>query len=143
MRGVASTPGAVVTSTPSPSVARRPSSGETVYGGYTVALPPPSVRATAALGPTSATRRRVDGSSGSTASLRASTNPAAATSRSSAATLASSYAGAGAGEEPSSAPTRPASRRIRTTLSSIAASSTSPARTAATSASPHGPIGPG
>ena len=44
---------------------------------------------------------------------------------------------------PSSAPTRPASRRIRRTLSSTTASSTVPALTAATSSSPHGPSGPG
>ena len=38
---------------------------------------------------------------------------------------------------------RSASRRIRSTLSSIADSATSPLPTAATSASPHGPCGPG
>ena len=41
------------------------------------------------------------------------------------------------------APTRAASRSRRRTLSSIAVSATSPARTAATRASPHGPAGPG
>ena len=47
------------------SAARRPSSGETVYSGNTVALPPPSVRANAPLGPITATRRSDPAVSGS------------------------------------------------------------------------------
>ena len=54
-------------------------------GGSTVALPPPSVRATAAFGPTTATRCSEPPSSGSSAPwLRARTKPAAAVARSSA-----------------------------------------------------------
>ena len=41
------------------------------------------------------------------------------------------------------APTRAASRSSRARCSRTAASGTSPERTAATSASPHGPVGPG
>ena len=48
-----------------------------------------------------------------------------------------------AGENPGSAPTRAASRRIRSTFSSTADSGTRPARTASTRRAPHGPSGPG
>ena len=82
-RVVVWTPGAWVTS--ARRALRRPSSGETVWRGKTVALPPPSVRATAALGPITATRRSDPASSGSSEPwLRASTKLAAAVARSSA-----------------------------------------------------------
>ena len=55
----------------------------------------------------------------------------------------SSNAGGRAGTVPSSAPTLAARRSTRRTLSSIVAGSTLPARTASTSASSHGPSGPG
>ena len=118
------------------------SRSETVYGGNTVALPPPSVRGTAAFGPSSAILRTP--SSGRTPSLRASTKPAAAVARSSPA-ISSSLQGVAfaTGSTPSSAPTRPASRSSRSTFASIASSGTRPSLTAATSASPHGPCGPG
>ena len=82
-------------------------------------------------------------------SLRASTKPAAAASRSCRPTATESgswEASSAAAGPPSSAPTRPARRRIRTTLSSISASSTAPFATASSRASPHGPYllaGPG
>ena len=77
--------------------------------------------------------------------MRASTNPAAAVSRSSAATASSLHGRAygPAGSTPASAPTRAASRSRRSTLASIAASLTRPSRTASSSASPQGPCGPG
>ncbi len=145
-RSCEDTPGAYEVCSPA---ARRPSSGETVYGGNTVALPPPRVRATSAFGPMTATWRTRDRDSGSKPSLRASTNPAAAAARSSAAVATESGGSArsaGAAGPPSRAPTRAASRRIRSTLSSISASSTLPFLTASSRASPHGPYrlaGPG
>ena len=67
-------------------------------------------------------------SRGSVPSLRASTKPAAAVARSSAATASSLHGRAGgpAGSTSSSAPTRAASRSSRVTLASIAASLTRP-----------------
>ena len=82
------------------------------------------------------------GSLGSGAALRASTKLAAAVARSSAATSSRSTV-PGTAVSPSSAPTRAARRRSRSTFSSIAASLTRPSRTASTSASPHGLVGPG
>ncbi len=77
--------------------------------------------------------------------MRASTKPAAAVARSSAATASSLHGRArgASGSTPSSAPTRAASRSSRSTFASTACSLTRPSRTASTSASPHGPSGPG
>ena len=123
------------------SAARRPSSGETVYSGTTVALPPPCVRALAALSPITATERRRAGSHGSSPRFSSSTVPSTAACRAKA-IPSSTQAGSAAGD-PSSAPTRRARVRIRATLRSTTASGISPERTARTSASPHGPSGPG
>ncbi|OIQ77934.1 hypothetical protein GALL_403680 [mine drainage metagenome] len=67
---------------------------------------------------------------------RASVRPAADSSPLSGATVT-------AGSRLSSAPTRAARRSSRRTLSSTVAAGISPLSTAATSASPHGPSGPG
>ena len=75
--------------------------------------------------------------------MLASTKPAAAVARSSAAISSSVHGLAVRGSKPSSAPTRVASLSRRSTLASTASSLTRPSRTAATSASPHGPSGPG
>ncbi len=124
-----------------------PSSGETTWSGWTVALPPPCVRAVAAFGPTSATRRSSPRSSGSTPpSFLTSTVPAADASRRSAAVSSAPGGGGGdgtAGATPSSAPTRAARRSSRRTFSSIAASGTRPSRTASASGSPQNAFGPG
>ena len=138
----ARTPPSCATSTPSPSAARSPSSGATVYGGKTVALPPPSVRATAAFGPSTATRCSEPPVSGSRfPALRASTNEAAAASRSNAETTGASGAGGSPGAAAPAA--RAPSPSTRSTFASTADSGTRPARTASTSAGPHGPPGPG
>ena len=113
-----------------------------MYGGKTVALPPPSVRATAAFGPSTATRRSEPPYSGSRfPAFRASTNDAAAASRSNEATAGAS--GAGGSPDGGRASTRAPSPSTRSTFASTADSGTRPARTASTSAAPHGPPGPG
>ena len=122
------------------SAARRPSSGETVYAGMTVALPPPCVRALAALSPITATVPRRAGSQGSSPRFSSSTVPSMAACR---AKAAPSSTQAGSAGDPPNAPTRRARVRMRATLRSTTASAISPDRTAATRASPHGPSGPG
>jgi hypothetical protein len=115
----------------------------------TVALPPPWVTGVTALGPITAMLRNVAASSGSTpASFLSSVNAVAAQRRSSdgsTSTGPSPDAGCPFGEAPlwSRAPTRRASRRIRSTLALTSPSLTWPSRTAAVSWSPHGPDGPG
>jgi hypothetical protein len=122
------------------SAARRPSSGETVYSGMTVALPPPCVRARAALSPITATERSRAGAQGSSPRFSSRTVPSIAASRAKATPSSTQAGSAGA---PPSAPTRRARMRIRATLRSTTASGIAPDRTACTRASPHGPSGPG
>ena len=108
-----------------------------------MALPPPWVTGLTALGPISARLRSVPVSSGSTpASLLSSVNAAAAQRRSSDGS-ASNGPPFGAAPLWPKAPTRRASRRMRRTLASTSSSLTWPARTAAVSWPPHGPLGPG
>jgi len=121
------------------SAARRPASGET--SGSTVALPPPWVRALAALSPITATEPRLAGSHGSSPRFSSRTVPSTAACRAKA--MPSSVQAGSAGGNPVSAPTRRASVRMRPTLRSTAASGTAPERTARTRASPQAPSGPG
>ena len=85
------------------------------------------------------------GSSGppSAVSLRTNTEPATSASRANATPSSTATGADTAGANPSNAPTRAARRRTRSTLRSTTDSAMSPLRTAATSASPHEPSGPG
>ena len=119
MRGVARTPGACVTSTPAErraqAVERRDGVGR--EDGRAAAAERARDRGVRAEHGDAAQRARA--SSGSSApSLRASTKPAAAVARSSAATslVRPRRAGGAAGSTPSSAPTRAARRRMRSDL---------------------------
>ena len=112
-----------------------------MYSGSTVALPPPCVRAADALLPMTATERSAEASQGSSPWFSNSTVPSIAASRVNA-MPSSTHTGA-VGSDPSSAPTRWARVRMRSTFRSINVSSISPERTASTSASPQGPSGPG
>ena len=125
-----------------------PCNGVTTRSGNTVALPPPWVRANFALCPITATRLRVFAAQGNSGppvadSFRTSTAPAISAARANAIPSSTTTGAATAGSKPSRAPTRAASVRMRSTLRSTADSATSPDWTAATSASPHGPAGPG
>ena len=128
-----------------PGPPRSPANGVTTYGSGTLADPPPSARASLAPGPITATRRRVSACSGRSPSLRSRTAAAAAASRASgaASSIRPAAGFSAAGSTPSRAPARAASRRIRRTFASIAASGTRPSRTASTSGSRHCCSGPG
>ena len=154
-----SQPGTACTRARPASAAVIASAGTETLDGITPALPPPWMVGQKALGPATVTLDRDAGSSGrAPASLRSSTNEAAVARRSRSGLIMTapftSPAPASAGgpggparlfemNSGSRAPSRRASRSSRRTLSSTTCSLTVPSSTALTSASAHGPAGPG